>query len=125
MNSKINTVIRIVLGVLMLFFGINQFAHFFTPEMQPNQFAEVMNVLGNSAFMKIIGAIKILGGLGLIMGKYVPLSLTIIIAVLFNATLFHILLDKPANGGMAIILFALSLYLVYANKERFSSLLSA
>ena len=83
----------------------------------------LMSGLG-STFLNLIGALELVCGLLLLVGKYVPLSLTILIAILFNATLFHLLYDA-ANAGGGIVFLVLCIVLVYAEKDRFSSLLSA
>lgn len=95
------------------------------PEGISEQMATLMGVLTNSPFMSFTGVLEIVGGLGLLLNKYVPLSLTILIAVLLNATLFHLLIDNPANSGGAVVFLVLSIVLVYAHKERFKDLLSA
>ena len=74
--------------------------------------------------MKIIGFLEILGGLALLLNKYVPLALTILVAIMFNAAVFHGLHDAKNIPG-AILGLVLGLALVYANKDRFSELLSA
>ena len=126
MNKKETMVIRILVGLMMAVFGLNKFLNFMpAPEGMGEQMAALMDVFTHSPFMSIIGVLEILGGLGLILNKYVPLSLTILIAILFNAALFHLLLDNPVNAGGSIVFLILSIVLVYAHKERFSSLLSA
>ena len=85
---------------------------------------ELMRIYATSGFMTIIGVLEIVTGLGLVLGKYVPLSLTILTAIMFNAFIFHALHDIGGIGG-AVLGLALSLGLVYLNKERFSDLLSA
>jgi len=83
-----------------------------------------MGIYATSGFLKVIGVLEILGGLALLVNKYVPLALTILIAIMFNAALFHALHDMGSIGG-AVLGLILGLVLVYANKGRFSDLLSA
>jgi uncharacterized membrane protein YphA (DoxX/SURF4 family) len=125
MNQKVSMVFRILLGALLLIFGINKFAEFMPPFEVSEQLGNVLGALMSSKFMTIIGILEILCGILLIVGKYIPLALTFTVAILLNASLFHILMDTPANGGGAIIGLVLALVLVYANKDRFKSLLSA
>jgi len=58
------------------------------------------------------------------LNKYVPLSLTFTVAIMFNAFLFHALHDMAGIGG-AVLGMILGLLLVYIHKDRFSDLLSA
>jgi len=84
----------------------------------------LMGIYASSGFMKLIGVIKILSGLLLISGKYVSLGLTFIVAIFFNAALFHAFHDM-AVIGMALEMFEVSLILVFLCKEKFSSLFTA
>jgi putative oxidoreductase len=127
MSQKINLGLRILVGLAMVVFGLNKFLNFM-PQPEPGAMGEQMvqlgTLLGSSPFMKIIGLLEILGGVALLVGKYVPLALTLLVAVMFNAFLFHMFYD-PKNMAGALIFLLLSLYLVYAHKDRFKDLLSA
>lgn len=90
------------------------------PEVGQNLF----DIYVESGFLKIIGVLEMLGGLALLTNKFVPLALTLLIAIMFNAVLFHGLHDI-ANIGGAIVGLVLGLILVFVNKDRFSELLSA
>lgn len=116
--------IRILFGLFCLIFGVNKFAPFLPMPEIPGDGGTLMGIYATSGFLKIIGALEIIGGLLLIVGKYVPLALTFMIAIMFNAAIFHGLHDA-ANIGGAIVGLLLGLALVYAHKDRFSSLLSA
>lgn len=125
MNPKVTTGLRVFFGLFCLLFGVNKFLGFMAFPEIPGDGGVLMGIYATSGFMKLIGLLEILGGLALVVGKYVPLALTILIAIMFNAVVFHLLHDDPANAVGAIIGLALGLALVYAYKERFSSLLSA
>ncbi len=90
----------------------------------PGDGGTLIGIYATSGFMKIIGVIEIIGGLLLIVGKYVPLVLIFLVAIMFNALLFHALHDI-ANIAGAVLGLALSLILVYAYRDRFKSVLSA
>lgn len=124
MNPKITMGIRILFGLFCLIFGINKFANFMAFPTIPGDGGTLMGIYATSGFMKIIGVLEIIGGLLLLVGKYVPLALTFMIAIMFNAAIFHALHD-PANIVGALLGLILGLVLVYAYKDRFSSLLSA
>jgi uncharacterized membrane protein YphA (DoxX/SURF4 family) len=126
MNKTVTLVVRILLGAFLLIFGINKFAGFMPPPPEVSeQMGSVMGALMSSNFMTIIGVLEILCGVLILAGKYTPLALTITVAIMLNAALFHILMDTAANGGAAIIALIMAIVLVYANKDRFTSLLSA
>ena len=124
MNEKVVMGIRILFGVFCLVFGLNKFFNFIPFPPMEGDAAALMTIYGTSGFFKIIGVLEIFGGLALLVGKYVPLALTVLVAIMLNAFIFHILHDMGGIGGAALGMI-LGLVLVYANKDKFSDLLSA
>jgi len=124
MNDKVSMGIRIVLGIFMLVFGINKFAGFLPFPPMGEDATTLMGIYSSSGFLKIIGVFEVVFGIALLLNKYVPLALTILTAIMFNALLFHLLHDPKGAGGAAVALI-LCLAGIYKNKDRFKSLLSA
>jgi len=122
MNPKITMGIRILFGLFCLIFGLNKFIGFLPFPPIPGDGGTLMGIYATSGFLKIIGILEILGGLALIVGKFVPLALTFMIAIMFNAAIFHLLHDPPNVVG-AILGMVLGLILAFAYKERFADLL--
>jgi putative oxidoreductase len=120
MNSKVKLVIRILLGVFMLFFGLNKYAEFITIPPAPGVGGELMDIYIESGFMGIVAALEIVAGLALIIGRYIPIALTVIIAIMVNATLFHVFHDPASVGGSAIGL-VLALLLMFGYKDKFGT----
>lgn len=83
-----------------------------------------MRIYATSGFLKLIGVLEILAGLALVANKFVPLAIIFSVAIMFNAAVFHGIHDIAGIGGAAVGLI-LSLALVWANKHRFSDILSA
>jgi len=124
MNAKVVMGIRILFGVFCLVFGLNKFLGFMPFPPIPGDGGTLMTIYATSGFMKIIGVLEIIFGLALILGKFVPMALTVLGAIMFNAFLFHALHDIGNIAG-AVLGCILSLVLVYAYKDRFSSIFSA
>lgn len=124
MNPKVTMGIRVLFGVFCLIFGLNKFLGFIPMPEMTGDAGTLMGIYAGSGFMTLIGVLEILGGLALIFNKYVPLALTILTAIMFNAFLFHAFHDMGGIGG-AVLGMILSLILVYAYRDRFDSLLSA
>ena len=124
MNSKVTLVIRVLLALFVLLFGINKFAHFMPFPPVPGDGGVLLGIYVTSGFIKIIGAIEIVAGLALLGGKFIPVSLTLIIGVMLNAVLFH-LLHEPATSAGAFIGLVLSIVLVYGYKDKFGAFLKA
>lgn len=124
MNSKFKVGFRIFFGVICVVFGFNPFLHFMPLPPMPGDAGTLMDIYQNSGFMKLVSVFQILAGLGLIFGKYISLSLIFLVAIFFNATLFHVFHDM-AGVGMAALLFVICLFLVFQNREKFSSIFEA
>lgn len=124
MPAIVFMVFRILLGVFMAVLGLNKFLVFIEIPSPPGDGGVLMNIYITSGFLKLIGVLEMVGGVLLLANKFVPLALTFITAMMFNAAVFHALHDPAGIGGAVVALF-LSLALVYAHRERFSSLLSA
>ena len=119
MNQKISTSLRVLLGIFMVILGLNKFLDFIEIPQPSGDGGELMRIYISSGFLKMIGFMELLGGIALLSRKYVPLALTIITAIMFNAFCFHLLHDPTGIGGAAVALL-LSLTLVYMHKSRFS-----
>ena len=124
MNEKLVMGLRILFGVFCLIFGLNKFLNFIPFPPIEGDGATLMTIYATSGFFKIIGILEIVFGLALIVGKYVPISLTFLIAIMFNALIFHALHDMGGIGG-AVLGMILGCVLAYAYKDKFKDLLSA
>ncbi len=124
MSSKVEMVLRIFFALSLFVFGLNKFLYFIPTPPMGGTAEELMNIYVASGFMKMIGGLEILAGIGFLFNKFVPLSLTIMIAIIFNAVVFHLLHDM-AGLTPALVSLLLLLLLAYYNKSRFTNLLSA
>ncbi len=121
---KIATIIvRILLGLAFAFFGSNFFFHFIpTPPPPPGLVGDYIKVFVASGYANVIGATQLLCGLLLLIGRFVPLGLTILGGIIFNILVFHILMD-PAGIGPGIVVALLWLFLVWQYRDRFAGIL--
>ena len=124
MNSKVEMGLRLLFALSLIVFGLNKFFHFIpTPPIEGTG-GDLIKIYADSGFMKLIGGLEVLGSISLLVNKFVPLSLTILVAIMFNAVLFHVF-HAPAGLLNAVGALVMSLVLVYFHKSRFTSLLSA
>jgi len=115
---------RILFGLMCLLFGIDKFIPFLDVPPIPGDGGEMMRIYAKSGFLKIIGGLEILGGLALLANKFVPLAVIFMLAIMFNALIVHLQYD-PINSVGAIAGIIMGAILIFSEKERFSSLLSA
>ena len=122
---KILTVIaRILLGLMCVLFGSNFFLNFIPmPPPPPGLAGDYFKVFASSGYMYVVGAIQLISGLLLLIGRFVPLALTILAAMIFNIWTFHILMDPKGLFPMAILAVVLELFLVWSYRDRFAGIL--
>ena len=122
---KIVTIIaRVLLGLLFVVFGSNAFLHFIPmpPMSGPSgDFITSMNVTG---YLKAIAAFQVVGGALLLLGRYVPLGLTLLGPVVANIVFFHLFMDR-SGLVMAGFVSLLWLFLLWRYWGAFSRLLEA
>ena len=121
---KVATIIvRILLGLVFVFFGSNFFFHFIpTPPPPPGLVGDYIKVFVASGQANVIGAMQVLCGLLLLIGRFVPLALTILAGIIFNILMFHILMD-PSGIGPGIVVTLLWSFLVSQYRQAFAGIL--
>ena len=124
MKAKIEIGVRWFFGVIMVVFGLNKFLHFIPTATLDGTAGDLLQIYNESGFIQIIGAFEMAGGLALLIKKFVPVALTLLIAIMFNAVLFHVLYS-PAGLVNALGGLGLGIASVYLNKARFSTYLQA
>ena len=115
---------RILLGLMFVIFGSNFFLNFIPmPPPPPGLAGDYFKVFAASGYMYVVGAMQLLSGLLLLIGRFVPLALTILAAMIFNIWTFHILMDPQGLFPMAIVVMTLELFLVWSYRDRFAGIL--
>jgi putative oxidoreductase len=120
---KVVTIIaRVLLGLVFVVFGSNIFLHFIPmPPPPPGLAGEYSHALFASRYLHVVGAFQIIGGLLLLVGRFVPLGLTILAAIIVNILLFHGLM-APEGVGPAVVVTILELFLVWRYREAFAGI---
>lgn len=123
MNSKVFMVVRILLGLFVLAFGLNKFLNFIPMEAPTGDAGAYFGALMNTKTLMLVGIVEILAGLALLLNKYGALMSLILMSVSVNALLFHLTLD-PANSMGAVILLVLNVLALLGYKDKYKDLLS-
>ena len=121
---KIATAIaRILLGLIFVFFGSNAFLHFLPmPPLPQGVTGEYLHAFFASGYVYVIGGFQVIGGLLLLIGRFVPLGLTILGAIIVNIWAFHLLM-APEGLTPAVVVTVLELFLVWSYRDRFAGIL--
>ncbi len=121
---KILTIIaRILLGLIFVFFGSNGFLHFLPmPPLPQGVTGEYLHAFFASGYVYVISGFQVAGGLLLLIGRFVPLGLTILAAIVVNIWAFHLLM-APEGLPPAVVVTILELFLVWSYRDRFAGIL--
>ena len=109
----LTTISRFLLGLIFLVFGLNGFLHFIPMPPPSGVAGQFLGSMFVTKYLLFVFAIQLIGGVLLLINRYVPLALTILGPIIVNILLFHSLMS-PAGRGLALfvtILWAL----VFAN----------
>jgi uncharacterized membrane protein YphA (DoxX/SURF4 family) len=113
---------RTVLAINFVVFGSNMFFHFIPMPPPPEGSArDFMAALYMSHYLYVVGALQVTGGLLLLLGRWVPLGLTLLGPVIVNIVCFRALM-APAGLPMAIIVSVLALFLLWRHRENFAGI---
>ena len=121
---KILTIIaRILLGLIFVVFGSNGFLHFLPmPPLPQGVTGEYLHAFFASGYVYVISGFQVAGGLLLLIGRFVPLGLTILAAIIVNIWTFHLLM-APEGLPPAVVVTILVLFLVWSYRDRFAGIL--
>lgn len=121
---KIATVIaRILLGLIFVLFGSNGFLHFMPmPELPSTPGGNFIKAMVASHYIYAVALCQVAGGLLCLVGRYVPLGLTLLGPIVVNIVLYHIFME-PAGLAIAGVVAALFLFLLWRYRDAFAGVL--
>ena len=120
---KIATIIaRVLLGLIFVFFGSNGLLQFLPmPPLPQGVTGEYLHSFFASGYVYVISGFQVIGGLLLLVGKFVPLGLTILGAIIVNIWIFHLLM-APEGLPPGIVVTILELFLVWRYRDAFKGI---
>jgi putative oxidoreductase len=124
--DKLPLIARVLLGLIFFVFGLNGFFHFIpTPELLPERIESFMGALEETGyFLPLLSGVETLCGLLLLIGRFVPLALTVLAPVVVNIILFHLFLD-PKGIVVGLVALVLGIYLAWSHRSSFRGVLAA
>jgi putative oxidoreductase len=102
-----SVIARYLAGVIFLVMGLNGFLHFIPLPPPAGVAGQFMGALYVSHYLWVIFAFQIIGGLLLLINRYVPLAVAMLAPVLVNILTFHVLM---APAGLPLALFVAVLW---------------
>ena len=117
-------VVRILMGLMFLVAGANHIVPFMPMPAMPGDIGTLMTILMTHKFFAVVGLFQVVGGLLLLVGRFVPLGLTILGPIIVNIFLITVMIQhgSPIFG---LILIAMEAFLIFAYRLAFAGIFSA
>jgi uncharacterized membrane protein YphA (DoxX/SURF4 family) len=123
-SRHIPTLVRILMGLMFLFFGLNGFFNFMpAPKEMPQDMMAVLGGLMKGGYMTVVSATEVIAGVLLLLNRFVPLALALIAPIVVGIITFHVAI-APATIGPGIVVLAMELYLAWAYRNAFRPMLA-
>lgn len=124
MKEKITKILRIVLGTLLLVFGLNKGLNFITlPAPPESSFPFWTGLVASNFIMPTIMVIEVLVGLSLLVNRYTKLTLLLMTPVMYGIIMYHVMFDL-SGIVIPLVITLLHAYLIYVNRRSYKNLLS-
>lgn len=120
----VSTVARILLGIIFVFFGANLVHPFLHSKMPTGAAGQMMVGLFATHFWYLIGVCQLIGGLLMLIGRYVTLGLVFLGPQIVCIDYFHLLIDH-SGLPMAALVTLLWLLVAYAHKHHLRGVFAA
>src|SRR5437879_2949892 len=116
----VNLVARLLLGLIFVVFGLNGFLNFLNMGPLPSGFAgQFIIALAASHYLWVIAGLQVVGGVLLLVNRFVPLALVLLGPVIVNILLYHVFLN-PAGIALAMVVAILWFVVFYGHRQYFS-----
>ena len=102
---------RVIEGLIFLVFGLNGLLHFYNPPPPTGDALAWFGIMAAHHWINFIAVVQLVGGLLLVVNRFVPLALAILAPVIVNILLFHALL-WPHGIALAIVVLVMEVFLM-------------
>src|SRR5438309_151503 len=113
---------RLLLGLTFVVFGLNGFLNFLSMGPMPTGLAgQFIGALLQSHYYFVVAGLQVVGGVLLLVNRFVPLGLVLLGPVIVNILLYHVFLN-PTGIVLAIVVAVLWLVVFYGHRQYFSGI---
>lgn len=127
MKTIATTAARVLHGLVFLGFGLNGLLHLLPlPAAQGAAAVFINGLITSRYFFPLLFVIYVLTGTSLLIGRFVPLSLTVLAPVIVNVAVMHLFV--PSSGAeivLATLVTVLEIFLAWSYRAAFRPLLRA
>src|SRR5215813_2803387 len=118
-------IVRILLGLMFLVFGLNGFLNFMPqPKDMPQEIVTVMGGLTKAGYMTVVSSAEVLIAVLLLTNRFVPLALALLAPIIVGILTFHIFM-APSTIVPGVVVTVMELYLARAYRGAFRPILRA
>ena len=123
METMPTKIIRVLLGLLLLFGGINKFVSI-GPAPEHNEIGGAfLGALAASGYMfPIIGLVELFCGAAFVAGRFVALAAVLLAPIAINIVLFHAVLN-PTGAGPGYFVGVANVYLLAISFSKYQDML--
>lgn len=123
MKSKILWVVCILFGLMFINSGLNKLFNYMPmPEDIPAEMLEIMGAFSTIGWlMPLVAVVEILGGVLVLIKPLRTLAAVMLFPILVGILLIHIL-NEPSGLIIALVFFAIELWLLYEGREKLKPL---
>src|SRR5262245_14669464 len=121
----VTPIVRILLGLMFLVFGLNGFLNFMPqPKDMPQEIITVLGALMKAGYMTVVSGAEVLIAVLLLTNRFVPLALTLLAPIIVGILTFHIVM-APTTIVPGIVVTVMELYLAWTHRGAFRPMLQA
>lgn len=118
----VSMIARYLLGLMFLVFGLNSFLNFIHAGPMPaGPAGDFSKVLTSTHYFYVVGSLMVISGLLFLIGRFVPLALTLIGPVIVNILLFHLFM-APSTIGPGVVTAILWFLVFWQHRSAFAGL---
>lgn len=118
-------IVRLLLGLTFLVFGLNGFLHFLPqPPMPPSAARNYVEALSATPYLLVVSGIQVATAVLFLINRFVPLALTFIAPVIVNILMFHLFM-APASIGPGLMVTVFWFVLFFQHRAAFAGIFAA
>jgi uncharacterized membrane protein YphA (DoxX/SURF4 family) len=125
MKNKILNVVAVLFSLMLINSGLNKFFNYIPmpDDLPAEMLADTMAMVEIEWLMPLIGFAEVLGGLLIIFPKTRALGAVVVFPVMVGILLTHVFV-APDTLLVALVLWAILLWIIFENKHKYLALLN-